>query len=313
MWLGHNEYTTISSFTSDYRQYPSCSIMKHVYHASDLPFDTKHHYICTYGGLCNRLRVIFSYVYMIRNSDDQGHSNPIIVFWPKEPACNGKFTSFWKVVPNCTFVEDITFQEMRKWFIQHQKRKTNWQTMVYTNKYHPWFQGNQTPLYTSDWIYSNLELLPEIQQRVQGALRQIRMSDPAKFIAIHVRRTDKEGRKGKRRTAIIESIFKGQIEILDSYSADEYKIYLAADNRNAQEWFFDRYDLRIRFANLIKPSNNKRKTPLEDAVLDLYICIHAVVFIANKGSTFSKFIEVMRSYNNHENSSADLLGYRSSK
>lgn len=107
------------------------------------------------GGLCNYLRVIFSF-YNYANSKNL----LLIVIWKKTGMCNGFFLDYFKPIENIIFL-----------------RKNNGKKIFY--------QGNcGYPGFKPD--YNKLELLPYFQKIINKKKDLLENN----YIAVHIRRTD---------------------------------------------------------------------------------------------------------------------------
>ena len=73
------------------------------------------------------------------------------------------------------------------------------------------------------------------------------------------------------------------------------KIYIATDNKNTQDIFYNKYNDRIIMKKII-PSDNLRQTSVQDAVVDIYICAGAKYFMGSIGSSFTDIINYLKQY-----------------
>ena len=69
------------------------------------------------------------------------------------------------------------------------------------------------------------------------------------------------------------------------------------DNRDTQNTFIKKYGDRF-IVKLIEPNNNRRQTSVQDAVVDLFVCVDAKYFLGTFGSSFSDTIYQMRNEEN---------------
>lgn len=81
----------------------------------------------------------------------------------------------------------------------------------------------------------------------------------------------------------------------------DYNIYIATDNIHTQNKFLKLYPKRIKYIKKISDSKSQRKTNLEDALTDIFICSFSNKFKGTYYSSFSEFIELMRRHNNITN------------
>ena len=104
------------------------------------------------GGLCNRLRVVFSYIGLSAKE-----SKVLEVVWRKNRDCDGFFLDFFEDVPGAVFVDSPSGD------------------IFYKGCY---------PLGVPD--YGNLRLRPTMEKRVRERIDSI----GGKYLAAHIRRTD---------------------------------------------------------------------------------------------------------------------------
>lgn len=134
------------------------------------------------------------------------------------------------------------------------------------------------------FIYYDLELLDHLKLKLNNIILNL---NP--YIAIHVRRTDHCGYDNKYTT---DDEFINFIN-----DNNDYKLYIATDNRDTQKKFYNLFNKRIKIINWIKKNNSQfRKTTLEQTILDIYICINSNYFKGSYYSSFSDFIIQMRSH-----------------
>ena len=67
-------------------------------------------------------------------------------------------------------------------------------------------------------------------------------------------------------------------------------VYIATDNRSTQQKFKELFPNNIVFHSEIKNSTKLRKTKLDQAIIDLYICVYSYKF---KGSYYSSFTDLI--------------------
>ena len=104
-------------------------------------------------GLCNRLRVVFSW-----HKYAKARGESLVVVWKPTNSCNGYFLDCFQPVENITFVDEWRDQEPVKTF---------------------------TPLDTC-FSFEDLKLTPRLYLQLKNRL-QLLTSD---FVAAHIRRTD---------------------------------------------------------------------------------------------------------------------------
>jgi hypothetical protein len=134
-------------------------------------------------------------------------------------------------------------------------------------------------------IYDELKLKPELQAIIDEKRRIL-----GPYIAVHVRRTDHiELAKQYNMYTEDESFFS----FLDENLSDK-NIYIATDNKETYELFKSRYHEKIKFEYHVTNESSYRKTSLADAIIDLFMCIHASSFMGSGRSSFSSLITLLR-------------------
>ena len=207
-------------------------------------------------GLCNKLRVVFSY-----NQFAQSHNQKLLVVWNRTHKCNGIFLNCFKPVENILF--------MKKYDIKY---KMNYIGYSRHQDFYP--------------DYTKLQILPYLQKIVDKK-RKI-LGD--KYIAVHIRRTDHVS------LAKMSKRYTSDEEFTDFLKKNEgVNIYLATDNRTTQNKYIKLFPERIKATKLIDGKNkNLRKTSMKDAVIDLFTCVHADKFMGSDWSSYSGLINNLR-------------------
>lgn len=232
------------------------------------------------AGLCNRLRFLMSYYTWAKNENKK-----IIVIWFVKDDCNGYFTDHFHIDNNN--VEII------------ENRNNISKKIVYNNEiinindvFYPLYKGFfWHPLYSpySTSIYDDLKLNLSIYEKIQA---KVKMLHP--YISVHIRRTDHIKLAEKNNQFTEDDEF---IKFINKY--DKYNLYLATDNLETQQKFYDLFNEKIKFITLIdKNNNNLRKTSLYDAIFDMYMCINSYKFMGSGFSSFTEYIIHQREKNN---------------
>jgi len=226
--------------------------------------------ICTKNGLCNKLRVLFSW-WEYAKTVDRG----LIVYWYDHTdlrkhlggACAGHFYDVFEPIGGAPVLDDDTVVTELDYKGCHP---------------HPDFDP------AKQFIYTDLTLRPYLREQVNTNVTEI--GDD--FIAVHVRRSDFVKAIAKRR-----GIYKSDEQFfseIDQFEEHRW-IYLATDNEETQSIFMARYPDRLMVQSRIKQNDDRhRQTGIEGAVIDLYTCIEAADFIGTPESTFTEFIQQHR-------------------
>lgn len=109
------------------------------------------------GGLCNKLRVTFSY-YKKAISENK----KLIIIWIEGWDCPGFFLDYFEPIENITFLKNL--QDLK--------------IDISTCEQHKDFKGTD--------IYSKLKLLPDLENKVKNNIKLLDNN----YVAVHIRRTD---------------------------------------------------------------------------------------------------------------------------
>jgi hypothetical protein len=207
------------------------------------------------GGLCNRLRVIVSYLLVAR-----AQRKKLTVYWVPHQACPALFRDLF-VMPVAT---DLIVKEIAE---------VPWGTTT-TCYRHPEAPPER------EWIPTVMEVLvplPAIQGRIDILLGRM----GPEFTAVHIRRTDHNSNYDK------------DVEYATFCGSGEGPVYAAADNPRSlatlKRSLVDRLVYGGKFA-----ATGIRLTAVADAVVDLWVCARSTRFKGTYYSSFSDWIEMMR-------------------
>jgi len=204
-------------------------------------------------GLCNRLRVVFSYLDFAQQQNIR-----LNVYWKADCDCPGNFLDVFDPVENLLFLQNkpaiVTYHGC------YPKRSMN------------------------KHLYKDLKPNSNILHRLL-----ILSSSNNNYNAIHVRRTDHTTLVKKRSEFTPDAVFENFIEESDK------KVYLACDDINTQKQFLEKYSTKIFFNKIIESTKRIRQTSLEDAVVDLFMCIRSLNFLGTNYSSYSDLIKLLKS------------------
>jgi hypothetical protein len=217
------------------------------------------------GGLCNYLRVVFSYYYYALSIETELH-----VIWNVTEACNGFFLDYFEEVPNIHFYKSI--QELES--IQKPIK------IDYSGcDAHLDFHHNLN-------IYDKLILKSYLKDEIKKRMNILEND----YISVHIRRTD-HLRMMKNRS-MKNTKDEDFIAYLNNFDKN---IYIATDNKETYDIFKKKYNERIKL-KYHEETESLRRTSLKDAIIDMYMCINSDNFMGSYYSSFSEFINKQREY-----------------
>ena len=228
------------------------------------------------AGFCNRLRFLFSFKYKMKQ---ENINKKLVVIWPVNTQCNGFLWNVIKPLDNC-------------WTLRENKNNFT----INASSCGP------IPLYKNSNYLKDIPFKPK--DRIYKRLIKLIDSMSNKYIALHIRRTDLTGHLKYKKMQHLETNDKSFIDFIKKNK--QYKVYIATDNRETQIKFKKLFPKRVIFNKEIIKMNGHRRTSLEDAVTDIFMCALSNKFKGTFYSSFSEFIELMRRDNNildnnHEN------------
>jgi hypothetical protein len=236
------------------------------------------------GGLCNKLRVTFSYWMHCKKL-----RIPLTVIWVVSAACPGFFLDYFKPLPGVAFV-----RRQMPYHVQDD--------IVLGNHWHQEFDPHVT------FIYQGLALLPHMEAMLHARIAEL----GERYVAVHIRRTDHVALAMSRNAFTSDAEF---VDFLESPANSGMNIYLATDNGETQRIYMKMFPRRICGLVPIEEAEAEaeagagagansaaaaavaaplRLTTLEESVLDLFMCVHATNFKGSGYSSFSGTIMQMR-------------------
>lgn len=224
-------------------------------------------YIFPQQGLVNRLRTIFAY-YTYATSMNK----LLYIYQPVHDIHTANFNG--NMVEYITPPKDMMFGELKREF---DYIGCNPPADIFATAH--WNEYN---------VYEALTLQPHLQSKINKL--QSLYKD---YIAIHVRRTDfVENDKGYAITSN-----KDFYAFCDQYH--DKNIYIATDCNKTYDIFYKKYQGRIlnqsNFLDIKRKARSfTRLTTVEQAIIDLYMCMQATEFKGTMWSSFSEFITYNR-------------------
>ena len=213
-------------------------------------------YITVYGqnGLNNKLNTLLGYLNVANKENKK-----LRFIWIENSACPGKFNDLFEDIPNL----EIIYQDTEYDFKSYRAPNNH---------------------YVTDKYFNLLKPLPQIQDNINFYKKQL--NDV--YIACHIRRTDIVGSVWIKKVTTDEDY----INFINQHDP-LLKIFIATDNKETQDIFKNIYGDRIICKDII-PSNNRRQTSLQDAIVDMYVCVGSTYFLGYEGSSFSVSIQLIK-------------------
>lgn len=214
-------------------------------------------------GFCNRIRTIFSY-----NEYAKSIKQTLHVLWLKDEHCPGFYLDYFKPIPNVIFLND----------------KNSNQDIFYTGcGWHPKYPPYQ---YIGDSdkvpnLFKNLKLKDSINMIIKNKIKILENN----YIALHIRRTDHTNLAKRNNKYTSDQEFMAFIN-----RNKNINIYIASDNKETYNKFKNLYPNRIKFDYHFSNNNERRKTSLQDAIIDLFMCVYSNKFLGSNYSSYSDTI-----------------------
>jgi hypothetical protein len=211
------------------------------------------------GGLCNRIRVLLSWLKKARDDGQQ-----LVVYWPVSSHCNGSFIRCFEAIPGVHVL---------------QREPEPGRRLDY--------QGCEA---CGPMALDAIRPSQTIRERIE----LIRATLGPEYDAVHIRRTDLPAER-----YVPDADFEQFI-----MDAADAPVYLATDNAATQKHFTEKFGNIRKATTIIARDGTLRQTPLDIAVIDLFICAGAAYFKGTVGSSFTEMIEAMRFHDSSSESGA---------
>ena len=215
------------------------------------------------GGLCNYLRVIFSWLLYTRSKNER-----LIVLWKVTDACPGWYLDYFNPIKGVNFIKN-DFEEY--------KELITYKGCGWHKDYNPY----------KVFIYSDLKLRPHMREIIRERMAEM----DNKYIAVHIRRTDHVWLAKKNNCFTPDEDFMKFIR--DSKGMNN--LYIATDNPGT----YDKFSRIFRWKKINKYHDcctaSLRKTSMQDSIIDIYMCVGADKFKGSGYSSFSDLIYHLRS------------------
>jgi hypothetical protein len=219
------------------------------------------------GGLCNRLRHLFSWIHKT-----QAESNNYIinVLWTIDKDCIGTYDSCFESIKNV----NIIYDNFKNYSIDHMG-------CTYVN-------SQYSPKYINNF-YSKLKINSKLRNLINNFKDQNIFSE---YNAVHIRRTDHSKLAKRKNQYTKDDVFEKFIE------GSLLPVYLSTDNKKTQNKYKKKYSNVIVYKNINRRYRRiiptRRQTTLSHAVIDLWMCIESQSFIPSGFSSFSGLIQEKR-------------------
>lgn len=206
------------------------------------------------GGLCNYLRVIFSYYeYTSENNLE------LNIIWIKTNACPGYFLDYFEPIPHVSFKTEID-----------KDVKIDYKGCYIMKNFKPKYDKLKLKSYMKKIIFDKVDILNK------------------NYISAHIRRTD-HIQLAKRK-----NVYTTDEHFIDFLDKSDKNIYIATDNKKTYNKFKEKYQERIKFEYHQTNDKSLRQTSLQDAIIDIYMCVYSDDFKGSGWSSFSDLIESLR-------------------
>jgi hypothetical protein len=212
------------------------------------------------GGLCNKLRVAFSYWEYAKI-----HNKQLTVIWEVSDACPGFFLDYFEPINGITFLKMTDSQELSIDYVGY----------CWHSDFSPY----------KKFIYSDLKLLPAIQAKIDEKVKIM----SGNFIAIQVRRTDHTKLALKNKHFTTDEDFCKFID-----KNPNGNLFIASDNKQSYNYFKERYPDRVKVEFPKDDPTKLRHTSLEDSIIDIFVCVHSTSFKGSGWSSYGHFIIQLR-------------------
>ena len=212
------------------------------------------------AGLCNKLRVTFSYnKYCIENNKN------LIVIWDVTQECPGYFLDYFKEIDGIDFYKN-----------NDKNFKIDYRGGAVHPAYNPY----------DNFVYDKLQLKPRLEKQIKNNILKLGNN----YISAHIRRTDHLSMAKSQNRYFDDNEY---IDFINSN--DNYNLYIATDNKKTQDLFYDKYKNKIKVYKQIKESNKLRQTDLKTAIIDIFMCVYSKKFMGSGYSSYTDLIDQLRS------------------
>lgn len=230
------------------------------------------------AGLCNRLRFLIPFISLLNKENNM--KNKVIIIWPLDEHCNGFYLDYFQEIKNVIFIRK---KESIQKFIN--KEKDNISFINNINEKRILSYNEKLNIFDKQFFKLN----DNIYNKIKEILRNLSNN----YISVHIRRSDLDNHLKYKKIYEKRTTDKDFINFIEANK--KYNLFIATDNVETQELLMKKYSYRIKYVKIINKNDmNKRKTKLEDAIIDMFLCICSNKFKGTFYSSFSTFIYRIR-------------------
>jgi len=221
-------------------------------------------------GLCNRLRGLLN-AWSFANTK----SMKFYVSWSPNNECPYHFTELFELLPNMILVDNHN-EEINKYEIVTDEAGCLEEFSNLTRR--------KKGINEIIILFSILKPVDNIKNKIREICKK---NDILNCAGIQVRRTDHVIYAEENNVSTPISQFE---QVIEHHENSKFKIYLACDCKETQDYFINKYGEQIIYYRRIDDSKELRKTDGEHAVVDLYLLSLCRLFFGTFGSSFSKHV-----------------------
>ena len=177
---------------------------------------------------------------------------------------------------------------------KHMSEETEKKIKMYWVKSKPCMEKFSNLFEPIDNVLFKNHLIFRPTQNIQKKIDEVKSNIGGSYISCHIRRTDIATIQRKYKVAPhLNSFFDKFIDL-----HPRHKMFLATDSETTQRRFKNKFKDKIYTHSFIGGDGSSRwpnrTTSIQDAVVDLFVCIGSVDFLGTNCSSFSGFIRNYR-------------------
>lgn len=259
------------------------------------------------GGLSNRLRVLFSHMFLAKTLNNNAH---IVFIWDVNEACPGHFLSVFEPIENVTFAPSSSKAVLAKGAVQVYNKSRDGFDQTMLNYDVNWIVKKRTWWHIELSYWELLKPRAEVEEIVEKYVADHRVCN---ITAMHIRKTDLEHELTAKKRSGYQLYYNWIYK-----QPPQDQVYILTDNPTTQQHFFEMFggDKIIVYANISSPTgldvgsyldnitavssvlkknitSEFRFTSLQHAVIDIFIAAHAWDFRTTPFSSVSDLVKMM--------------------